>query len=83
MIDDMKLRGLHEYTGSVCVGGCSLARYYKRSPDLIEKEKIQAYLLHLMDDRKLSWALQCHSISAKIFLHANAGIDSMHLGIPL
>ena len=33
-----------------------LARHYRRSPEQITDEEVQAYLLHLVQDRKLAWA---------------------------
>ena len=32
-----------------------IARFYKQSPDKLTNEQIQAYLLHLLEDRKLAW----------------------------
>ena len=47
MLDDMKLRrfapGTQESYVSAVAG---LAKHYNQSPDLLNKEKIQAYLLH-------------------------------------
>ncbi len=57
MDDTMVLRGLSARTREsylACVAG--LARYYKRSPDQIGTSEVQAYLLHLIQDRKLAYA---------------------------
>ncbi len=33
-----------------------LAKFYHQSPDRIPPEKIQKYLLHLLEERKISWS---------------------------
>ena len=50
MLDDMKLRRLAPKTQDAYVDAVAgLARYYNQSPDLLGKEEIQRYLLHLME----------------------------------
>lgn len=54
---DMVLRGLSVRTRESYLAAVKgLARYYRRSPDTIEAEEVQRYLLHLIDERKLSWS---------------------------
>jgi len=84
MINDMKLRRFAESTQEAYVSAVAgLAKYYNQSPDLLDKEKIQAYLLYLMDERHLGWST-CNVIVSGIrfFFTQTLGIDSMHLGIP-
>jgi len=84
MINDMKLRRFAANTQDAYVSAVAgLAKYYNQSPDLIDEEKIRAYLLHLMDKRKLSWGT-CNVVVSGIrfFYTQTLGIDSMHLGIP-
>lgn len=53
----MVLRGLSARTREsylACVSG--LAKYYGRSPEQIDSAAVQAYLLHLIVDRKLAYA---------------------------
>ena len=57
MDEAMVLRGLSARTREsylACVSG--LARHYGRSPDHIGTSEVQAYLLHLIQDRKLAYA---------------------------
>lgn len=57
MINDMKLRRLAQKTQNLYVSAVAdLARYYNQSPDLLDKEKIQAYLLYLLEERQLAWS---------------------------
>jgi site-specific recombinase XerD len=57
MIDSMTLRGMAAKTQAGYVRVVAgLATYYGRSPDRISDEEVQAYLLHLIRERKLSWS---------------------------
>ncbi len=84
MINEMKLRRFAPNTQEAYVSAVAgLAKHYKQSPDLLGKEQIQAYLLHLMDDRKLSWGTCNVVVSGLRFFYTQIlGLDSMHLGIP-
>jgi len=54
LIDEIVLRNLSPDTRDLYVSAVSgLAQYYHRSPDQIREEEIKAYLLHLLNDRKL------------------------------
>ena len=84
MINDMKLRRFAQSTQEAYVSAVAdLAKYYNQSPDLLDKEKIQAYLLHLMEERHLAWSTCNVVVSGIRFFYTHTiGIDSMHLGIP-
>jgi len=57
MIDNMILRGMSEKTQDSYVRSVAqLANFYNRSPDQISDEEVQAFLLHLIRTRKLSWS---------------------------
>jgi site-specific recombinase XerC len=57
MIDNMILRGMSEKTQNSYVRSVAqLASFYNRSPDQISDEEVQAFLLHLIRTRKLSWS---------------------------
>jgi site-specific recombinase XerD len=56
MIDNMKLRGFAPNTQEAYVAAVAgLAKYYNRSPDKLDSEKVQRYLLHLIEERRLAW----------------------------
>ena len=80
----MKLRRFAPKTQDAYVGAVAgLAKYYNQSPDLLDKEKIQAYLLYLMEERRLAWSTCNVAVSGiRFFYTQTLGIDSMRLGIP-
>jgi site-specific recombinase XerD len=84
MIDDMKLRRFAQKTQDAYVSAVAeLAKYYKQSPDLLDKERIQKYLLHLMEERHLAWSTCNVAVAGMRFFYTQTlGRDSMHLGIP-
>ncbi len=56
MIDDMGVRWMAKATQEAYLAAVvGLARFYRRSPDQISDAEVQAYLLHLMRDRKRAW----------------------------
>lgn len=55
--DHMILRGFSPKTKDAYIGAvASLVKYYHLSPDKLNNDQIQAYLLHLIRDRKLAWS---------------------------
>jgi integrase/recombinase XerD len=84
MINDMKLRRFAPSTQEAYVSAVAdLAKYYNQSPDLLDKEKIQGYLLYLMEERRLAWSTCNVAVSGIRFFYTHTlGMDSMHLGIP-
>lgn len=71
MNEAMVLRGFAERTKETylaCVSG--LAKYYGRSPDKLDAAAIQAYLLHLICERKLAYASVNQAVCAIRFLFA-------------
>ncbi|MEO7861043.1 MAG: site-specific integrase [Nitrospirales bacterium] len=57
MDDAMVLRGFALRTCESYLAAVSaLAKYYHRSPDLLTPEEVQAWLLHLIVERKLAYA---------------------------
>ncbi|MFQ5830899.1 MAG: site-specific integrase [Candidatus Methylomirabilia bacterium] len=84
MIRDMTLRGLsprpHEaYIGAV-VG---LAKYYRRPPDQLTHDEVQASLAQLLQDRKLAWSSCSQAAHAFRFLyHVSLGHDRAQLQVP-
>ena len=69
MINAMLVRGLSARTQECYVEAVArLARHYHRSPELLSAPEIEAYLLHLVKDRKLSYSSVNHAASASRFL---------------
>jgi site-specific recombinase XerD len=67
----MVLRGFAERTKETylaCVSG--LAKHYGRSPDTLDAAAIQAYLLHLISERKLAYSSVNQAVCAIRFLFA-------------
>lgn len=57
MVGDMKLRNFSPKTRDAYLRAVSgLAKFYNRSPNLLTSQEIQKYLLHLTEERKLSWS---------------------------
>ena len=56
MTDDMTVRGLAENTKKSYLNSVAgLARHYRRSPDRISAPEVQDYLLHLHEQKGLTW----------------------------
>ncbi len=69
MLDAMTVRGLAERTQECYTDAVArMARHYHRSPDLLSPTEVEAYLLHLVKDRKLSYSSVNHAASASRFL---------------
>ena len=87
MLDAMTVRGLAERTKECYVEAVArLARHYHRSPDLLNPAEVEAYLLHLVKDRKLSYSSVNHAASASRFLFETVlgrPTDIAHLRPPM
>lgn len=84
MIDDMTVRGMAAKTRDGYVRAVAgLAAYYRRSPDRIGDREVQAYLLHLMRERKLAWSscnVAVHGL--RFFYHQTLGREKTTFHIP-
>ena len=84
MIDDMTLRGMAAKTLDGYVRAVAgLAAHYHRSPDRISDREVQAYLVHLMRERKLSWSscnVAVHGL--RFFYHQTLGREKTTFHIP-
>jgi len=70
MIRDMPLRGFSPRTHESYIAAVvHLARHYRRSPEQLTNEEVQAYLLHLVQHRKLAWASCSLAVNAFRFLY--------------
>ena len=85
MDDDMVARGFASRTRSSYLWAVtSLARFYRRSPDQISDEEVQAYLVHLHRERQLS-ASTCNVVSSglRFFYHVTLKRHRTSFNIPL
>ena len=70
MDGDMVVRGMADRTRETYLTAVTgLARYYRRSPDQISDEEVQAYLLYLIRDRQRSWSTCNITVNALRFLY--------------
>jgi len=70
MIRDMTVRGFSPRTHkSYLTAVRGLARHYRRSPDQLSVDEVQAYLADMVTTRKLSWSTCNVAISAFRFLY--------------
>jgi site-specific recombinase XerD len=70
MIEEMKLRNLAPSTIDVYVSRVAhFARYYGRSPEVLGRDEVRSYLLHLVQEKKVSWSLYNQTVAALRFLY--------------
>ena len=56
MHDDMLVRGLADSTKAIYLHAVSaLSAFHKRSPDKLGSAEVQQFMVHLVEDRQLSW----------------------------
>src|SRR5918912_558951 len=56
MMQELQLRNSSDDTTQPSVGWLQcFARHYGRSPEQLNAEQVRSYLLHLLNERKLSW----------------------------
>ena len=84
MVNDMIVRGMAEKTRTAYTQAVAgLAKFYRRSPDQITRDDVQAYLLHLIQERKLAWSTCKIAVCALRFLfHTTLGQDTVAFHIP-
>ncbi len=84
MVNDLIIRGMAEKTRKVYTEAVAgLAKFYRRSPDQITHEEVQAYLLHLIQERKLAWStcnIAVHGL--RFFFHITLQHDAVAFQIP-
>jgi len=84
MDDDMIVRGFAVRTRETYLDVVKgLAKHYRRSPDLITDEEIQAYLLYVIRDRQRSWST-CNIVvhGLRFFYHETLKRDRTTFSIP-
>lgn len=85
MLDALVLRGMALRTQESYIDAVSrLARYYRRSPELLSAEEVRQYLLHLVRERQLARSSVNQYGSAFRFLYGTVlGLDGHAFQIPL
>src|SRR6267143_1045741 len=84
MDEDMVARGFAERTRESYLRTVTgLARFYRRPPDGISDEEVQAYLVHLLRDRQRSWST-CNVVAngLRFFFHTTLKRDRTTFTIP-
>jgi len=84
MIRDMTVRGFSPHThASYLAAVRGLAKHYRRPPDQLSVEEVQAYLAHMVTTRKLSWSTRNIAASAFRFLyHVTLSRDAAEFEVP-
>jgi len=84
MDNDLVLRGRADRTRESYLAAVGrLAKYYRRSPELISHGEVQAYLLYLIKQRKLSYSTCNIAAQAFRFLyHTTLGRDRAEFDLP-
>src|ERR1700741_609835 len=80
-IRDLVIRGRSKHTQEAYIRYvCDLARYYRRSPELISYEQVTGWLYHLIKERQLSASSVNIAVSAVRFLYAvTLGRETLNL----
>ena len=84
MTDDLAVRWMATATQEAYLAAVQgLAQFYRRSPDQISDAEVQAYLLHLMRDRKRAWNT-CNIVvhGLRFFYHVTLKRDRTTFSIP-
>jgi integrase/recombinase XerD len=70
MIDDMQLRNLSPRTiDAYAMRVGTFARYFGRSPQALGADDVRTYLLHLIQDKHVSWSVYNQTVAALKFLY--------------
>jgi site-specific recombinase XerD len=84
MIRAMTVRGLAPRTHESYLAAVRrLAAHYRRPPDQLSVEEVQAHLEHLVADRKLSYSTRSIAANAfRFFYHVTLGRDRVEFEVP-
>jgi integrase/recombinase XerD len=70
MIEDMELRNLAPKTVAVYVQRvAAFARHFGRSPEALGPDEVRSYLVHLVQERHVSWSYYNQTVAALRFLY--------------
>jgi site-specific recombinase XerD len=83
MVRDMQLRNFspntqHGYVNSVA----GLAKYYRRSPDMIGSAEIQDYIIYLLNDRKMALG-SCHTVISGLRFFYTVTLQKERTSVPI
>ena len=84
MLNDMTVRGLAENTKKSYLNSVTgLARHYRRSPDSVSAQEVQDYLIHLHEQRGLTWkSCNCARHGIRFFYRITLGLPEPHFYLP-
>ena len=84
MLGDLRVRNYSPKTQRVYVSCvAAFARHFGRAPDVLGREEIREYLLHLREHKKVSWSSFKQTVSALRFLYRHTlGREDMVPYIP-
>ena len=84
MTDDLTVRGLAENTKKSYLNSVAgLARHYRRSPDRISAPEVQDYLLHLHEQKGLTWqSCNCVRHGVRFLYPITLGLPDPHFYLP-
>jgi len=84
MVRDMQLRRLSDNTQRIYTHAVfALARHYMKAPDRLTEEQVKAYILYLLNERKLAWSTCDTNVAGLQFFYCiTLGRNSMRLAIP-
>ena len=70
MIEDLKIRDYSEHTVAAYVSAVyRLAKFYHKSPDKLDREAIRAFLVDLVEQKKVSWPYYKQVLAALRFFY--------------
>ena len=70
MIEDLKIRDYSEHTIAAYVSAVyRLAKFFHKSPDKLGREEIRAFLVDLVEQKKVSWPYYKQVLAALRFLY--------------
>ena len=84
MDNDLLVRGMAERTRESYLAAVTrLARHYRRPPDQLSPEEVQAYLVHMLREERLAWSTCSIAVHAFRFLyHTTLGRPATTFTIP-
>jgi site-specific recombinase XerD len=84
MDNDMLVRGMAERTRETYLAAVArLARHYRRSPDQLSPQEVQAYLVHMLREERRAWSTCSIAVHAfRFFYHTTLGRPAPTFTIP-